>query len=68
MDHLPEKCPYCWSARLGVGYQIGDGEMLSDYFGKAGCKIIHIICKDCGSIVRSKVEKPEIFDDDNRLK
>ncbi|MEG0614367.1 MAG: hypothetical protein RR540_01315 [Oscillospiraceae bacterium] len=62
-----EKCQYCGSNELGVGYQLGQGEMLSDYYGKSGCKIIHVICKKCGSILQSKVSNPEIFDDENKL-
>lgn len=67
MSNSIEQCPYCGSEKLRIGYQIHDGEMVSDYAGDSGCRIIHKICVDCGSIVHSSVEKPEIFDDDHRL-
>lgn len=60
-----KKCQYCGSEEIGIGYQLGDGEMSSDYMGNKTCKISHLICKKCGAILMSKVEKPEIFDDDN---
>ena len=62
-----KQCIYCGSTELRVGYQLGDGEMSSDYMGNKTCKISHIICKDCGAILMSRVDKPEIFDDDNRI-
>lgn len=62
-----ESCPYCGSKEIRVGYQINDGEMVSDYAGNVGCRIIHYICLGCGGIAGSRVEKPEIFNDSNVL-
>lgn len=61
------KCPYCGSDQLRVGYQLNDGAMSTDYSGSKTTKIIHTICTDCGAVVMSRVEKPEIFKDDNRI-
>lgn len=61
------KCQYCGSEELRIGYQINDGEMSTDYRGTKTTKIVSTICKNCGAILMSKVENPEIFDDDNRL-
>ena len=63
----PKQCQYCGSTEHKVGYQIGDAEMSSDFMGNKTCKISHLICGSCGAILMSKVEKPEIFHDDNRI-
>ena len=51
-----KECPYCGSTDLTKGYQMGDG--IAAAFGTV---VEHTICKDCSSIVYSKVEKPEIL-------
>lgn len=60
-------CHYCGSEEIGVGYQLGDGEMSTDFAGSKTSKINHLICLKCGAILKSTVAKPEIFADDNRL-
>ncbi len=62
-----KNCRYCGSAKIKVGYQIGDGEMSSDFMGNKTCRISHLICGDCGAILMSRVDNPEIFNDDNRI-
>ncbi len=32
MGVVPEKCPYCWSTSIGVGYQIGGGRLYVDVY------------------------------------
>lgn len=61
-----DKCPYCESTNLGIGYQFGQGSIAPSKMGFSGCKIIHIVCRNCGSIVQSKVEKPSMFKEDKR--
>ena len=56
-----KECPYCGSDNLTKGYQAGDGMMYKDRIGAFGSVIEHTVCKDCGSIVYSKVEKIEIL-------
>lgn len=56
-----ESCPYCGSKNLARGYQSAQGAMLTGRSGFAGSKVEHLICTDCGSIVHSRVAKPEIF-------
>lgn len=56
-----EECPYCGSNDLTKGYQLGDGTVYRDKAGAFGTVVEHTICKECASIVYSKVEKPEIL-------
>lgn len=56
-----ENCPYCGSKELGWGYQSAQGAVMPKKSGFAGTKVEHLICTDCGSIVHSRVAKPEIF-------
>lgn len=60
-----EKCSYCNSTNLGIGYQMGNGQIYPDLYAyhsaKSGSVVEYIICKDCGRIVCSRVRNPELF-------
>ena len=57
-------CPYCNSRHFAKGYQSDRAGMYKGKLGIVlGSIIEHLICKDCGSIVHSKVLNPEIFKD-----
>ena len=56
-----EECPYCKSRNLSFGYQVGDASLKLGVSGVFGSNIIHTICMECGSIIHSRVEKPEMF-------
>lgn len=57
-----EQCPYCGSDLLVFGYQSDGGNAFSDVRGGVfGSPIQHTICKECGSIVYSRVVKPDVF-------
>lgn len=59
-----EKCPYCNSDKLVLGFQIGNAVAYPDVRGGMfGSRIEHLICKDCGSIVYSRVLKPDMFNE-----
>lgn len=59
-----EKCPYCNSENLVLGFQIGNAVAYPDVRGGMfGSKIEHLICKECGSIVYSRVLKPDMFNE-----
>ena len=60
-----EKCPFCGGTNFGIGYQMAQGSILTEKSGIKGSKVKHLICKECGIIVQSKVENPEIFTLDN---
>ena len=56
-----QECPYCGSTNLTKGYQMGDGMIYRDKAGAFGTVVEHTVCKDCASIIYSKVERPEIL-------
>ncbi len=58
-------CPFCGSSNIGVGYQLGNGQMYADlyaYQSAADCSNIeHLLCKDCGSLLHSRVVRTDMF-------
>jgi hypothetical protein len=60
-----ESCPFCHSNNIGVGYQLGAGQIFADiyaYQSTGDCsKVEHLLCKDCGSIIHSRVVKTDMF-------
>lgn len=60
-----KQCVYCNSTNIGIGYQLGNGQLFADlyaYSSTRDCSAIeHILCKDCGSILRSRVVKTDMF-------
>lgn len=66
MNHiLIESCPFCHSSNLGVGYQLGNGQIFADVYAyqstRDSSNIEHLLCKDCGSIIHSRVVKTDMF-------
>lgn len=66
------KCPYCGSSNIGIGYHLGNGQLFVDpyaYHSKSqSSEIETYLCKDCGCIVMQKVKRPEIFDNINNVR
>ncbi|MDF2905931.1 MAG: hypothetical protein K0R34_1252 [Herbinix sp.] len=60
-----EKCTYCDSTNIGVGYQLGQGQLFADPYayqsGRECSNIEHLLCKDCGSILHSRVVQTNMF-------
>lgn len=60
-----ERCPYCDSTDIGIGYQLGSGQLYADlyaYHSTAECSHIeHLLCKDCGSILHSRAVQTDMF-------
>lgn len=54
-----KECPYCGGNNFGEGYQLAQGSIVKSLWAFKASKVIHIICKDCGSIVHSRIEDPE---------
>ena len=55
-----EKCPYCGSEKNVIGRQNGYACITANKaltFKEQ--KIFHIICLNCGTVIRSFVKKPE---------
>ena len=55
------KCPWCGSDKMVYGVQTDRGRVkpAKKVTLSAGENVIHVICKECGTIVRSYVEHPE---------
>jgi hypothetical protein len=61
-ENNKELCPLCNNHELGWGRQSGEGKVYpTDAIFSNGSAIYHLICKECGHILRSKVEKPHKF-------
>lgn len=61
-----EKCKYCGSTNIGIGYMLGNGQLYADryaYHSKSSSSEIETyLCKDCGSILYSKVLRTDLFE------
>ncbi|MBQ5996154.1 MAG: hypothetical protein IJL63_09915 [Clostridia bacterium] len=59
-----EECPYCHSKALAYGYQTDEARVVADVRGGVfGSAVQHTICLECGSIVYSRVVKPDFLKD-----
>lgn len=60
------KCPYCGSDNIAIGYQLGGGRLFTDqyaYHSQTRASEIEVFfCKDCGMVIAQKVLRPQIFD------
>lgn len=65
MEIKIERWPYCGYTEFGEGIQIGHGavQVSNRIFKSSG--LYHIVCLNCGSVVRSYVDKPAKFKQDN---
>ncbi len=56
-----KECPYCEGTEFGEGCQRGYAKLVTGTFDLGGQDIYHIVCMNCGSIVRSYVRHPDKF-------
>lgn len=56
-----KECPYCGGTEFGEGYQRGYAKIVAGVFNLGGDNLYHIICMNCGSVVRSYVRYPDRF-------
>lgn len=57
-----DECPYCGSKMLVYGYQTDSGSVYTDVRGGVfGSPVEHTICQECGSIVYSRILRPDIY-------
>ena len=57
-----DECKYCGSRDLTKGYQAAQGSIYPEIWSfKLGSPIEHTICKQCGSIIYSRVTKLNRF-------
>lgn len=55
-------CPWCGSEEVTYGVQNGEANVRpAKPFTSTKVKLIHVICKKCGTIIRSYVEEPNKF-------
>jgi len=60
-DAIVTSCPYCASSELFEALQEGYGGIYATSnmtFGSR-CPLYHLVCRNCGTIVRSYVKEPE---------
>ncbi|NBI10069.1 hypothetical protein D1641_08555 [Colidextribacter sp. OB.20] len=65
MEQKQEVCPHCGGTKLVAGVQQQQGRVWP-YPARGlnlGQELIHIICKSCGTVVRSYVDYPEDLKD-----
>ncbi len=55
------KCSHCGGQKFGEGYQSYQGRVQAMHGFFKFSPLIHIICLECGTIVRSYVKKPSKF-------
>lgn len=60
IDIKVDKCPYCGHDEFGLGFQEDYARIVKSYF-RFGQTPYHIICLNCGSIVRTFIENPKSF-------
>lgn len=54
-----EKCPYCGKEETVIGKQIGYGAIKPNKnISLKEQPIYHVVCLNCGNIIRSYIEKP----------
>ena len=58
-DKFIEKCPYCGGIEMIEAYQSAYGAITATDNGWGGTSLYHLICRNCGSVVRSYVKDPE---------
>lgn len=53
-------CPWCDSKEIVIGKQMGYGNVQPNRFMTIkGEPLLHVICKNCGTVIRSYVEHPD---------
>ena len=56
---MDTKCPYCRGTDMIEGVQGGYGAVSEVNHGFRGEALHHIICRNCGTVIRSYVKDPE---------
>lgn len=58
-DTYVSRCPYCGGTEMIETYQSAYGATTSVESVWKGANLYHVICRKCGSVVRSYVKEPE---------
>ena len=61
MENRKERCPWCGGEDLTRYKQSGYGQVFPEntLLRLGGRNLIHVICRRCGTVVRSYVEYPD---------
>jgi hypothetical protein len=59
VDVRVSECPYCHGSEFIEGKQEGHAQMTSCASTWYSVDLYHVICRRCGSVVRSYVKDPE---------
>ena len=59
MEIRISECPFCHGSEFIEGKQEGHGQLQSCESAWHGSNLYHVICRRCGSVVRSYVKNPE---------
>ena len=64
MAQKQDICPHCDSTETVTGKQLGDGGIspADSLFGFRSVPLYHIVCRSCGTVIRSYVENPGTLD------
>lgn len=64
MEEQQDRCPHCGSDDLKRYKQAGYGHVypMKGILRIGGQTLIHLICRRCGTVVRSYVEHPETLE------
>ena len=64
MEQMQQPCPYCGGREFVKGKQAGHGSVIP-YRGVlmlGSQKLVHLICRGCGTVARSYIENPQAMD------
>ena len=62
MEYKQDICPHCGGTETVIGKQTAANEFVvskyaaTNFFGSA---LYHVICRNCGTLIRSYVDNPE---------
>ena len=61
MEQKKDICPHCGGTHTTLGKQNGHGSImpLRSLISLDGQRLIHVICLDCGTVIRSYIEHPQ---------
>lgn len=58
-DVIELRCPYCDGTEIVEATQGGYGQITAVTSPWYACSVFHLVCRDCGTIIRSFVKDPE---------
>ena len=61
MESKQDICPHCGGTETVIGKQSGEGRVFAEHAITTvfGTRLFHVICRSCGTVIRSYVEDPD---------